>query len=270
VNVDPLVGALAALGMDASSHRALLVLPLVEVAWADGEVQASERELLLRLAEERLAIGPEGGLLLEDWLRYAPTEGYFARGRDTLRTLARASTEGFEPRVLDDVGALAVEVAEAAGGFLGFGRVSREETAAIDRLRAHLRDAAQAPADLPVADREQVRAHYTTTLHTDALTGPMSGLSARGVVSLGGKSVAVTRDGVVLGSAPDAVPVPGAEPHHCKVFERARKFYVADLSAGGTRVDGERVGERRLLGGETLSLGPATVVFKMMRRDSSA
>ena len=39
--------SLKALGMDRTSFRALPLLPLIQVAWADGEVQEEERNLIL-------------------------------------------------------------------------------------------------------------------------------------------------------------------------------------------------------------------------------
>ncbi len=44
--------------------------------------------------------------------------------------------------------------------------------------------------------------------------------------------------------------------HHCRVFFAEGRFYVRDLdSTTGTRVNGERIVERRLFGGETLDVG---------------
>jgi hypothetical protein len=265
--LDPLVSALAGVGMDSGSCRALLVLPLVEIAWADGAVQPREHDLLLRAAEERFGVGADGALLVADWLRHRPSAAYHDRGRQLLRTLAGVGTPGFDEAALRSVEAAALEVARSAGGFLGwFGRVARSESEVLEKLRRDLAAAATPPAALAPADREAARAHYTTTLSTQSLAG----LTARGVVSVDGRSVPVTREGVTMGSAADcAIVVAGAEPVHCRLFERQRKFYVEDRSKGGTWLDGERVGERRLLGGERLGCGAPTgpgATFKMMRK----
>jgi uncharacterized membrane protein YebE (DUF533 family) len=66
----------------AETVAALSVVPLVEVAWADGALNAKERRAIV----ERAAIAPDSteGALLEVWLDrriVGPTPSFSSRGR---------------------------------------------------------------------------------------------------------------------------------------------------------------------------------------------
>ena len=82
------------LGIDRRNLRSLPVLPLVEVAWADGEVQEAERELILRLAEDRYHLEEEGRRMLRNWLHHKPSQAYVHRGQEVLLSLCKRLPEG--------------------------------------------------------------------------------------------------------------------------------------------------------------------------------
>jgi uncharacterized membrane protein YebE (DUF533 family) len=70
------------LGIRAETVAALSAVPLVEVAWADGALNAKERRAIV----ERAAIAPDSteGALLEVWLDrriVGPTPSFSSRGR---------------------------------------------------------------------------------------------------------------------------------------------------------------------------------------------
>src|SRR5687767_6643465 len=110
-----LADGLRSLGMDAASWRALPILPLVQVAWADGAVQEAERALILRVSEEKWPLGEEGHRLLRNWLRHPPTLDYVRRGQEVLLALCHRSGTGIGREALTHVVALATDVARAAG-----------------------------------------------------------------------------------------------------------------------------------------------------------
>lgn len=115
-----LVSALHSLGVDEESVAAVALLPLVEVAWADGRVQPAERAEILELARARGLLDGEGQRLVETWLRYRPSESYLHRGRDVLRSLAdRGDHPTVNQATLTEIVALCNRVATAAGGLLG-------------------------------------------------------------------------------------------------------------------------------------------------------
>lgn len=256
---------LSDLGMDHLSSRALAALPLVEVAWADGSVRGKEAEHIVREAEASLGLGEEGARLLADWLRHPPTPAYFAAGRVLLREAAATPGSGIDASTLRRVLELAREIALAARGWLRFLGVRASEQVVLDRIGKEL----TAIIDGPVERR--VSSHQATVLATgpededeDALVGVV-------IVETADSRTKhlVTRDGLVLGAASDAHVVlagKGVAPKHARVIERRRRFYVEALGTAPVLVRDERIGERRLLGGETLRLGDTKVVFKMARR----
>src|SRR5262245_51151272 len=71
---------LAGLGIEPASHRVLMLLPLVYVAWADGKMERVEVERIRRFARERLHSTTDTAKVLDGWLQKAPTRAYVERG----------------------------------------------------------------------------------------------------------------------------------------------------------------------------------------------
>lgn len=128
-------------GLSVATLAAVWLAPLAVVAWADGRLEAPERELILKdAAEAGLAEGTAGRVLLESWLVAPPEPALFQAWEDYVRELARRvgpdARAVMESRTLDRARA----VAEATGGYFGLGdRVSREEHAVLDRIAAAFR-----------------------------------------------------------------------------------------------------------------------------------
>lgn len=127
---------LLSLGLTEENAAAFHLLPLVEVAWADGSVAPEERSRLLDGAK-RLGLVPGAAAqnLLESWLERRP-EPDWSRAWHALA--AEYRRHGIAPderwRLLQEAEA----VANAAGGMLGFGAVSQLERLVIDRIGASL------------------------------------------------------------------------------------------------------------------------------------
>ena len=85
---DKLLRELQFLGIDETMVELLALLPLIQVAWADGTVQAKERELILELASTSYHLPDDARTMLEDWLSHPPSQRYLARGRRALLALA--------------------------------------------------------------------------------------------------------------------------------------------------------------------------------------
>jgi pSer/pThr/pTyr-binding forkhead associated (FHA) protein len=87
--------------------------------------------------------------------------------------------------------------------------------------------------------------------------------------ALGGEqSLPVTEAGLQIGRGREATVQISYDAQvsrqHCTVFRRDGRFYVKDLgSTCGTLVNGERIVERRLLGGERLHVGSAGFFFQL-------
>jgi hypothetical protein len=68
------------LGIRPTSYRALMLLPLIYVAWADGKMESVEVDRIRRFAADRLHLTPETALVLDKWLKEAPSQAFVERG----------------------------------------------------------------------------------------------------------------------------------------------------------------------------------------------
>lgn len=73
IDEEELEQTLAALGLGRKSYRALMLLPLVYVAWADGKMEHVEVERIREFARERLHLSQETANALDGWLSEPPS-----------------------------------------------------------------------------------------------------------------------------------------------------------------------------------------------------
>jgi hypothetical protein len=119
---------------------ALELVPLVFVAWADGGVQTEEREVIVALAKAA-GVEPQDCRypLLEHWLKRRPDvemlEAWKHYVQELRRQLDSKKAEELRHELLDR----AQSVAQAAGGFLGFGdKMSSAERSMLAKLEQAL------------------------------------------------------------------------------------------------------------------------------------
>ncbi len=133
-----LTAALASLGLDQDNYPAVALLPLIEVAWADGRVQPSERRLIAGIAEGY------GMPISEDWLARwldaPPSATAFLTARTVLLGLmSRSDSRAEAPDTIDSLLDLCQRVAETAGGLFGIAfTVTRSERQCIEEIAQHL------------------------------------------------------------------------------------------------------------------------------------
>jgi hypothetical protein len=116
---------------------AFSLVPLIEVAWSDGKIQSAERAILLRAIEE--AGIPKGGIayqLMEQWLDQRPEPALMDLWKSYTKVLMSELTSDARDRIRQTVMGHARAVAEAAGGFLGLGRISSQEERVLQVLEA--------------------------------------------------------------------------------------------------------------------------------------
>ena len=123
------------LGIRAETVAALTIVPLVEVAWADGTIDAKERRAIL----ERAGVPQDStaGALLAAWLDRRPQPDLLAAWTH----LVRAMSEHLGPEEAERLKAGLLEraraVAAAAGGIFGVGsKISSAEAAMLAKLEA--------------------------------------------------------------------------------------------------------------------------------------
>ncbi len=137
-----LIAELHKLGLDADSFRAVTLLPLVEVAWADQSVQPQERKAILLIAKGHDLLRGRAADVVEDWLTHRPSDDTFALGRRVLATLAHRKTglgADVPEHVIETVVDLCAVVAESVGGLFGvFFTTSADERRTIRKIADHL------------------------------------------------------------------------------------------------------------------------------------
>jgi hypothetical protein len=132
----PALAALVHHGVRAETLPALLLVPLVAMAWADDEVSEMERlELMAHARELGVEPGTPCHALLRRWLEQRPPASLFEAWREYARTLAADLDADQRAELEREVLWRAREVARADGGVLRLGRrVSRRERERLDEL----------------------------------------------------------------------------------------------------------------------------------------
>ncbi|HSK73319.1 MAG TPA: hypothetical protein VK892_16585 [Pyrinomonadaceae bacterium] len=73
------------LGYDSDTLPLLFAVPLVQVAWAEGFLQAGERRAILQfVAKLRMNFDDEAFIALSNWCDERPTDEFFAHANDIL------------------------------------------------------------------------------------------------------------------------------------------------------------------------------------------
>ena len=86
---DAVLDKLVALGLRANTIAALSLVPLIEVAWADGEIQDNERSAILQGAHGKgLEDGTPGYELLQTWLKSPPGDDLFTAWESYIKALS--------------------------------------------------------------------------------------------------------------------------------------------------------------------------------------
>jgi hypothetical protein len=124
------------LGITPATWAAISLIPLVEVAWANGRVDAKERHAVLSAAElNGVAPGSPGHQMLDGWLGHRPDGRLLQAWGEYMVELCAALKPGEKRALSDELLGRARQVAQATGGFLGLGnKISPEEQVVLDEL----------------------------------------------------------------------------------------------------------------------------------------
>ena len=128
----------------------LHLIPLVEVAWAEGEVTPRERELVLALASRRgIAEGSAAYRQLTGWLDTRPDDHFFDTAYTAIRGMLSRQGDTERAQTEHDLLEWATKVAEATGGILGMVPACRDERECIKRIAGRLTDRQRQVAGAP-------------------------------------------------------------------------------------------------------------------------
>ena len=124
-----------------ASNRLLVpIVPIVQVAWAEGGVSDDERALILQFARERgVQAGSAADRQLQQWLVERPSEDVFSRATRLIRAMLDHPEGQSKALTLEDLVHRCEEIAAASGGILGFGKISSEERALLRRIQTALK-----------------------------------------------------------------------------------------------------------------------------------
>ena len=138
---DPgLLRDLEELGFTPDTLPLLPLIPIVQVAWAEGGVSDAERRLILEFARARnITTGSDADRQLTEWLERRPSDQVFAKAMRLVR--AMLDNPGDLPAQVsaDELIASSERIAAASGGVLGIGRISATERAALEQIAAALK-----------------------------------------------------------------------------------------------------------------------------------
>lgn len=136
---DPqLLKELEALGFTPDTVVLLPLVPLLQVAWAEGGVSSAERAVLVQLARSRgVADGSAADRQLGEWIARNPGEAVFAQATRLIRAMLDSSAAAGV--TADDLVQQAEAIAAASGGMFGINKVSAEERQLLASLAQELR-----------------------------------------------------------------------------------------------------------------------------------
>ncbi|MFN0007181.1 MAG: hypothetical protein ACKVXR_04670 [Planctomycetota bacterium] len=127
---------LLALKIQPEIIAALRIVPLVEVAWADGSLDEKERAAVLSGAQEAgISADSAAYLLLETWLARKPEPHLLAAWTTLVQGLTESLPEAEAKKLETSLMERVRRVAGASGGVLGLGsKVSKQEAAVLEKL----------------------------------------------------------------------------------------------------------------------------------------
>lgn len=127
---------LLAAGIRPETFACLSLLPLVEVAWADGDISARERDALLKAAAQHgIESGSAAKALLEHWLATRPEMKMVTAWKEYIAALSARLPPHRSAQLAEEILGRARAIAATSGGILGLGaKVSVSEQFALDEL----------------------------------------------------------------------------------------------------------------------------------------
>ena len=146
-----ILNTLQEMGYTRATVLLLYLVPLVQVAWAEGSVSKSERELILEAARLRgIETGSAAYEQLIGWLNERPSEEFFERTLRVINALLQALPPEQREASKRDLVAFCTQVAGISGGLAGFlsfgGKVCKEERELLERIAAQLENSHEAAA----------------------------------------------------------------------------------------------------------------------------
>lgn len=114
----------------------LSLVPLIEVAWADGSLDESEKIAVLSSAD-KMGFSKDSGdyQILQQWMTHKPTKDLLDAWVHYIKGLCEQLSKDEALELKNELIGHARSIASASGGFLGLGnKISKAENAMLDTL----------------------------------------------------------------------------------------------------------------------------------------
>jgi len=110
-------------------------VPLILVAWADGNAEKIEKKAIADiLGSKGISQETISRVIAHDWFRKKPTEELWEIWAEFSAATSASLNPSIYNELIDEIVRLCRLVADASGGFMGLGKISTTETQAIDRV----------------------------------------------------------------------------------------------------------------------------------------
>jgi hypothetical protein len=127
------------LGYTPETVSLLHLVPLIQTAWAEGNVSAGERDLIVRAARARgVEANSTADQQLHRWLTNRPSQELFEKTLRAIRAILAARSPEERAESERDLLSLCTAIASASGGIVGFGAVSNDERQILKHITQEL------------------------------------------------------------------------------------------------------------------------------------
>jgi hypothetical protein len=127
------------LGYTPETVTLLYLVPLVQMAWAEGGVSDRERTLIVEAARARgIEADTPADAQLAEWLTARPSEKLFEQTVRAIGAILESRPEAEREASRSDLLSYSTAIAEASGGVLGLRSVSPDERALLARISSEL------------------------------------------------------------------------------------------------------------------------------------
>lgn len=126
---------LESLGYTSETVMLLHVVPLLQMAWAEGDVSDRERDLIIEAARTRgIEKDTPADRQLAEWLASRPGDDLFDKTLRVIGAILESRPPGEREASQKDLLSRLTAIASASGGILGFGKVSPQEHQVLARI----------------------------------------------------------------------------------------------------------------------------------------
>ena len=138
---DPaLLQELDELGFTPDTIALLPLIPLLQVAWAEGGVSTAERKMITDLARQRgVAAGSPAETRLAELLDTRPSDDTFRKASRLIAAMLDQPVATGPQLSAEELIHQCEQIAAASGGLFGIGKVSAEERAALEQIARGLK-----------------------------------------------------------------------------------------------------------------------------------